>query len=70
MRYELGDCTLIIVNNLAGGRRTTTLDMDPAQVPIVTDLFSDRPYGPLDAADPRMQLEPYGYRWLRIGGIY
>jgi maltose alpha-D-glucosyltransferase/alpha-amylase len=71
MRYTLGSSTLVIVNNLSRSRRTVTLPLTADEIATATELFSDRPYAPLDpSSEPKFQLEPFGYRWIRVDGIY
>jgi maltose alpha-D-glucosyltransferase/alpha-amylase len=70
MRFDLAGCTVMIVNNLSRSRRTVTLPLAPEEVSQTTELFADRAYAPIAAAGPKVRLEPLGYRWLRIGGIY
>jgi maltose alpha-D-glucosyltransferase/alpha-amylase len=70
LRYDAEDSAILIVNNLSGKRCDITFDLSEAEAATATDLLSDRPYEPLKPASPRMRLNPYGYRWLRIGGIY
>jgi maltose alpha-D-glucosyltransferase/alpha-amylase len=70
LRYDAADCAILILNNLSGKRCDVTLDLSEAETATATDLFGDRRYDPLDPANPHMRLNPYGYRWLRIGGVY
>lgn len=70
IRYELDDSVLVIVNNLSGKRQTAALGLSPTEVRTATELFADRPYDPLDPDDPQVRLAPYGFQWLRAGGIY
>ena len=61
-------CSIHIVNNLSGKKQTTRLGIPEPCPGDTTDLFSDSRYGPVKR--DRMTLEPYGYRWLRVGGVY
>jgi maltose alpha-D-glucosyltransferase/alpha-amylase len=66
VRYEWRDNAMVVVHNLAG---------EPAE--ILLRLPEDRLISLLSAADSqapvgkshRIQLEPYGYRWYRAGGL-
>jgi maltose alpha-D-glucosyltransferase/alpha-amylase len=58
---------LLIVNNLADAPKTVTLDLGPAAVGKLIDLFTGRALRLADPA-PRLTLEGYAYRWLRIEG--
>ena len=45
-------------------------DFIPLTDATVTELFRDRPYPPIEAGWQTARLGPFGYRWLRLGGIY
>jgi hypothetical protein len=70
MRYRLADSEIVIVNNLSSSRRMASLPLTAGEVATATELLADRPYPPLAPDGPKCQLGPYGFRWLRIGGIY
>jgi maltose alpha-D-glucosyltransferase/alpha-amylase len=70
LRYDLGESAVLIVNNLSGQRRTVTIDLPAEQVATATDLLADRDYEPLDLEHLQIRMNGYGYRWLRVGGIY
>jgi maltose alpha-D-glucosyltransferase/alpha-amylase len=70
LRFDSASSTAIILNNHSGSRRTVHLELDAREVATTTDLFTDRHYPPLDVANPKMRIAGYGYRWLRLRGIY
>ena len=70
LRYDDGDCAVVVLNNLSGRRRTVALDLSDEEAATATDLFCDRRYDPLAPGDTSVRLSPYGFRWLRLGGIY
>jgi maltose alpha-D-glucosyltransferase / alpha-amylase len=70
LRYDVADCAIVIYNNLAREGRTIDIDLDAEEVVTLTDLFCDCRYGPINPRHPRMHIGGYGYRWLRVGGIY
>jgi maltose alpha-D-glucosyltransferase/alpha-amylase len=70
LRYDVEDSSIFVLNNLSRERRTVKLDLSNQEIETATDLFSDRPYEPIEAGSLRVQLDGSGYRWLRLGGIY
>jgi maltose alpha-D-glucosyltransferase/alpha-amylase len=66
LRYDAGDAEIMVFNNLSGARCTFDLDLGADQVETLTDLICDRAYEAMDPDRPRMRMEGYGYRWLRI----
>ena len=70
MRYDADDSAIIIVNNLSGRRISLNLALTENETKTATDILTDRRYDPLDPAAPKMRIEPYGFRWLRVRGIY
>ena len=70
LRYDDHQSAIVTLNNLSPGRQTLTLDLSEREMEAATTLVSDRPYGPVDARNGRMRMNGYGYRWLRLGGVY
>lgn len=70
LRYDDGGSSVIVLNNLSDQRHTIALDLDEAEIEQATDLLTDRPCRPLTTENQRVRLDGYGYRWLRIGGVY
>lgn len=70
LRYDAEGSSIIILNNLSAKRQTFSMDFTESEARSTTDLFSDAPYGPVDAGSSRIQMAGHGYRWLRLGGIY
>jgi maltose alpha-D-glucosyltransferase/alpha-amylase len=70
IRHDVDGSAIVILNNLSSQRHTIQLDLTPDEVSITTDLFSDRRYEPLDPSRPSMRISPYGYRWMRVDGVY
>jgi maltose alpha-D-glucosyltransferase / alpha-amylase len=69
LRYDVDDSAIVILNNLSGQRCPVKLDVSDEERRTATELFADRRYEPLTARRP-LRLSPYGYRWLRLGGVY
>jgi maltose alpha-D-glucosyltransferase/alpha-amylase len=60
---------IIVLNNLTNTPQTFSLGLSEAECGRITELLCDCPYDPLsDKAD--VIMNPYGYRWFRIGGVY
>lgn len=70
MRHDGDSSATVILNNLSRKRVTVALDLTPEEIAATTDLFCDRVYEPLEPTNPRFRIEGFGYRWMRVGGIY
>jgi maltose alpha-D-glucosyltransferase / alpha-amylase len=70
LRYDVDDSATVIFNNLSSQRHTIAVDLLEQECATATDLFGDRTYGPIDGTKPSMRMDGYGYRWMRIGGVY
>lgn len=70
IRYDVDDSTVLLVTNLSDTEETIALDVDPAELAFVTELLGDRRYEPLNPKKPEMRIEPYGFRWMRLRGVY
>ena len=68
IRYDEGASTLVMVNNLSAKKQAVHLPLSEEQLLTATELFADSRYPAFER--PRFTLQPYGYRWLRVGGIY
>nr|MBA2278097.1 trehalose synthase [Chloroflexia bacterium] len=70
LRYDHDGSAIVVVNNLSSRRATITLDMTEDEARTATDLLTDRRYEPIDPDKREMRIDPFGYRWLRVRGIY
>ena len=70
LRYDGDDSAIIVLNNLSPGRHTVALDLTAREIATATDLFGDRQYQPLDPGSQRMRIDGFGFRWMRLGGVY
>jgi maltose alpha-D-glucosyltransferase/alpha-amylase len=70
IRYDDADSAVLTLNNLSRQRHTVALDITEQEIATATDLFGDRQYQPLDPESQRMRIEGFGYRWMRLGGVY
>lgn len=59
----------IAVHNLSRKACDVTLELEAEDIRGLTHFFGDRDYEPPDGKSATMHLEPYGYRWLRVGGL-
>ena len=64
------ESAIIVLNNLSPDRQSITLDLTEREIATATGLFADRRYEPVDTKTKRMRINGFGYRWLRLGGIY
>jgi maltose alpha-D-glucosyltransferase/alpha-amylase len=69
MQYDWNDRSTVAVHNFSDRPRPITLRPKGAgKLPLVNLLSHDH-----SAPDPQgrhhVELEPYGYRWFRVGGI-
>jgi maltose alpha-D-glucosyltransferase/alpha-amylase len=60
-----GDDTLLVVNNLSSEPREAVLDLPGLDGAQAIDLFTGQTLAPATAPF-RLNLEPYGYRWLAL----
>jgi maltose alpha-D-glucosyltransferase/alpha-amylase len=58
---------VIAVHNLAGRPAAVRLEAGGARQEKLVELLGDQPYK-LVGIDEEIDLEPYGYRWFRMGG--
>jgi hypothetical protein len=61
--------TIVIVNHLSPERRAIALDLSERELATATDLFANRHYDAI-GDERRFRLAGFGYRWLRLGGVY
>jgi maltose alpha-D-glucosyltransferase/alpha-amylase len=59
---------VIAIHNLAREACTVKLDLGQPNVQYFIDLLSDEQYHPVESSSCTVELQGYGYRWLRVGG--
>jgi hypothetical protein len=59
-----------VLTNLLPTRQTIALDLTEPEITTATNLFADRQYETISPKSQRIWLNAFGYRWLRLGGIY
>jgi maltose alpha-D-glucosyltransferase/alpha-amylase len=69
MRYDFAGQTLVILHNFTTKSRVARLDLHAAGTRKLTDLLWTNDSRVDEAGRHHIQLEPYGYRWFRGGGI-
>lgn len=70
IKYQYEGSSVIILNNLSPDRHTVSLHLTDQEVETATDLFEDRAYEPVKSNTTKTRLNGYGYRWLRLNGVY
>ena len=69
MRYVWNDRTTIVLHNFAGEPRVVRLRVDGVQGKVLTNLLAQERCLADDAGRHTIELEAYGYRWLRVGDM-
>jgi len=70
MRYDVSDSAIVIFNNLSSERQDVEIALSEKELSTATDLFTDRSYASFNPKTRSFRISPYGYRWLRLRGIY
>jgi maltose alpha-D-glucosyltransferase / alpha-amylase len=71
LRYDWRNNAVLFVHNLAATRREIVLEIGVSaaeEQDLINLLSEDHSYRD-DTGTHRIQLEPYGYRWYRVGGL-
>jgi maltose alpha-D-glucosyltransferase/alpha-amylase len=69
IRYDWRNNSVVVVHNLSATPREVWLQLDSEESDCLADLLSGENSNS-DASDKhRLLLEPYGYRWFRVGGL-
>ncbi|MEX2270132.1 MAG: alpha-amylase family protein [Vicinamibacterales bacterium] len=69
LRYDWRETSLITLHNFSGQARTAKFTAGSERDGVLMDLFGGRPSRVLANGSHRIKLEPYGWRWLRAGGV-
>ncbi len=67
-RCEWNKSVVVAIHNLADEACTVKLDLGESDAEYLIDLLSDRQYQPIVGSSYTVELQGYGYRWLRVGG--
>ena len=68
MRYDFGGHTLVILHNFTAKSQVARLSREAAGEGRLVDLLWDHDNDPDEHGRHQIQLEPYAYRWFRLGG--
>ncbi len=68
MRCEWNGASLVTIHNLADRCATVRLAALRDERRQIVELLGDTPEANVDGREP-VALEPYGYRWYRVGGV-
>jgi maltose alpha-D-glucosyltransferase/alpha-amylase len=71
MRYDWRDNSVIFIHNLSPEPREASFAVRASdeESRVLVNLLSDNHSYPEKKARHRILLEPYGYRWFRVGGL-
>jgi maltose alpha-D-glucosyltransferase/alpha-amylase len=71
LRYDWRDNAVLFIHNFDPAPREIRLDVKSGRTPErdLTNLLSENHSQADDAGIHRILLEPYGYRWYRVGGL-
>jgi hypothetical protein len=64
LRHEAPTGVVLALTNL--GPKKVTVDGTPAATGHAISIFADRDYGPVDDSLAALELDGYGYRWIRL----
>lgn len=67
-RVDWEDRVMIAVHNLAEEEESVELDLGVDEDVTLVNLLGDREYEAQDGS-ATFDVDPYGYRWLRVGGV-
>jgi maltose alpha-D-glucosyltransferase/alpha-amylase len=70
LRYDVDDSAVVVLNNLSNTRHTISLDLTDVEMETATDLLTDKACEPIDRKKRSIRLDGYGFRWMRLGGVY
>jgi maltose alpha-D-glucosyltransferase/alpha-amylase len=66
LRHEAPTGVMLSLVNLADDTRSVDLGPQPGQDGDPLEVFANRDYGPVDPELTGIELDGYGYRWLRL----
>ncbi|HEX6963928.1 MAG TPA: alpha-amylase family protein [Lacipirellula sp.] len=68
LRYDWRNAAMVTLHNVSAEPTKTTLKIDGGAEPLV-NLFADETITAEGAGEYRVELDGYGYKWLRVGSI-
>jgi maltose alpha-D-glucosyltransferase/alpha-amylase len=69
IRYDWRNNSVLVVHNLSAVPREVLLDVDQEDSGCLVNLLSQENSDADASGKHRLLLEPYGYRWFRVGGL-
>jgi maltose alpha-D-glucosyltransferase/alpha-amylase len=69
IRYDWRNNSVVVVHNLSAEPREVLLDVGVEDSGCLVNLLSQEISDADAAGKHRLLLEPYGYRWYRVGGL-
>ena len=69
IRYDWRNNSVVVVHNLSAEPREVLLDVGVTDSRCLVNLLSQEKSDADAAGKYRLLLEPYGYRWYRVGGL-
>jgi maltose alpha-D-glucosyltransferase/alpha-amylase len=70
LQYHWRNTSMVIVHNLADAPRTISLDVEGTGGGLLFDVFDGQSREASDGTRThRLEMEPYGYHWFRVGAL-
>ena len=69
IRYDWRNNSVLVVHNLSATPREVWLKLDPEGSGCLANLLSGENSNSDTSGEHCLLLEPYGYRWFRVGGL-
>jgi maltose alpha-D-glucosyltransferase/alpha-amylase len=69
IRYDWRNNSVVVVHNLSAMPREIWLDAGVEGSDCLVNLLSQENSRPEGSGKHHLLLEPYGYRWFRVGGL-
>jgi maltose alpha-D-glucosyltransferase / alpha-amylase len=69
LRYDFNGRSTIVVHNVADRVCTLSLRVEGPESDTLTNLLSQNQSTADESGHHRLELEPYGYRWMRVGHL-
>jgi maltose alpha-D-glucosyltransferase / alpha-amylase len=69
IRYDWRNNSVLVVHNLSANPREVSLDLGVEDSDCLVNLLSGENSTAEASGKHRLLLEPYGYRWFRVGGL-
>ena len=68
LRYDWRQTSLVTLHNFSASRKTIRLRVNSERDGLLVDVFNDRRSQAHNDGAHRLTLEPYAWRWFRVGG--